>query len=187
MIRSQPSGSIVRTVPTPAMPAFAITTSIPPKRSTVPSTAAWSASRSRDVGLEPRGVAAFGGHLLEQLGLEPHEREPRSARGEPAGGLGADAARGAGDQHRLALRGLEPGAMRASLHSPGRKFCARATFGQENRPFTEADLRFPTVLLALLALAVPATAGAAPRVPSAASRSSLTARRPSSAPARRAS
>ena len=39
-----------------------------------------------------------------------------------------------------------------------------ATFGQENRPFTEADLRFPTILLALLALAVPATASAAPRV-----------------------
>ena len=46
MIRSQRSGSIVSTAPPEAMPALAMTTSIPPKRSSVPATAASSSSRT---------------------------------------------------------------------------------------------------------------------------------------------
>src|SRR3954447_11718224 len=47
MTRSKSSGSRDSTLPTVAMPALAITTSMPPKRSTVPSTARFSASVSR--------------------------------------------------------------------------------------------------------------------------------------------
>ena len=46
IVRSKASGSVVRTGPIGAMPALAMHTSIPPKRSTAPSTAAASASRS---------------------------------------------------------------------------------------------------------------------------------------------
>ena len=46
IVRSNASGSVERVIPTGAMPAFAITTSMPPKRSTVPCTARSSASVS---------------------------------------------------------------------------------------------------------------------------------------------
>ena len=46
IVRSNASGSVERTVPIGAMPAFAMQTSMPPKRSTAHSTAAASASRS---------------------------------------------------------------------------------------------------------------------------------------------
>ena len=45
-MRSKARGSIERTIPAGEMPAFAITTSMPPKRSTVPRTARSSASQS---------------------------------------------------------------------------------------------------------------------------------------------
>ena len=45
-MRSNAIGSIERVIPMGAMPALAITTSMPPKRSTVPSTARSSASVS---------------------------------------------------------------------------------------------------------------------------------------------
>ena len=44
MTRSKDSGSIVRTKPGTPMPALAKTVSMPPNASTVPSTAAFSAS-----------------------------------------------------------------------------------------------------------------------------------------------
>src|SRR5215211_8280172 len=46
MVRSKAAGSVVRTVPTGPMPALTTTASMPPKRSTVPSTARPSASQS---------------------------------------------------------------------------------------------------------------------------------------------
>jgi hypothetical protein len=46
MVRSNAIGSVERTIPIGAMPALAITTSMPPKRSTAPATAAPSASVS---------------------------------------------------------------------------------------------------------------------------------------------
>ena len=46
MMRSKAAGSIVRTNPGAAMPALAITVSMPPNASTVPATAASSASWS---------------------------------------------------------------------------------------------------------------------------------------------
>ncbi len=69
------------------MPALAIATSIPPKRSTVPATACSSAARSvtsasKNVArvAEPRGV------LLESLGLEADERDVRAPRVQALGG-----------------------------------------------------------------------------------------------------
>ena len=46
IVRSNAIGSVERIIPIGAMPAFAITTSMPPKRSTAPATAASSASVS---------------------------------------------------------------------------------------------------------------------------------------------
>jgi hypothetical protein len=58
------------------------------------------------VALEPGGVrAALRRHALELLGLEPHERDIRPARGHPPRRLGPEAAGRARDQHRLATRG----------------------------------------------------------------------------------
>ena len=71
------------------MPALAITTSMPPKRSTVPSTARSSASQSVTSHSKRRGVrAALGRHPLQLLRLEAHERHV-GARG---GGRRADSA-----------------------------------------------------------------------------------------------
>ena len=77
------------------MPAFAITASMPPKRSSVPSTADSSASRlvtsASNHAASPHSAAT----RLELFGLEPDQREARSTGRQAAGGFGADAARGA--------------------------------------------------------------------------------------------
>ena len=62
MVRSNAAGSVERTMPPGAMPAFAITTSMPPKRSTAPSTARASASvsvtsHSNQAAFEPHWAA----------------------------------------------------------------------------------------------------------------------------------
>ena len=76
--------------PTVWMPAFATATSMPPKRSTVPGDGALERLRVGHVGLEPGGaVAELRGALLEQVGLEPDERDVRALRVHPLG----DAAR----------------------------------------------------------------------------------------------
>ena len=46
--------------------------------------------------------AELGGERLQPLGLQPGEGDARAAGGERAGGLLADPARGAGDEHGLA-------------------------------------------------------------------------------------
>ena len=88
------------------IPAHANTVSIPPSASTVPSTAASSASPVGDVGLEGHGAGAVGGDRLEVA--EADERHARAAGGEAAGGLGADPVRGAGDEDGLAGEGSWP-------------------------------------------------------------------------------
>ena len=85
------------------MPAFASTTSIPPSRSTVPSTAAWTeawsvTSHANQACPRPE----LGGERLQPLGLQAREREARAAGRGDARGLRADAARGAGDEDDLA-------------------------------------------------------------------------------------
>ena len=91
-----------------AMPALATTTSSPPSASTAAATAASTSSRSVTSQRVPRRSAAAGGHLREQLGLEPGERHARAALVQALGEGGADAARRAGDQHAPAARGKEP-------------------------------------------------------------------------------
>jgi hypothetical protein len=51
-----------------------------------------------DVALEPRRVAALGRDRLEQLGLQPQQRDPRAALVQAFRRQRADAARRAGDQ-----------------------------------------------------------------------------------------
>ena len=75
-------------VPPVAIPAFAITTSMPPKRSTVPCSGALERFDVGHVALEPGGVrAALSRHALQLVGLQPHQRHIRSARGQAAGRL----------------------------------------------------------------------------------------------------
>ena len=92
MVRSNASGSIVATVPNGAMPALAITTSMPPKRSTVASTARPSASQSvTSASNQAASAPISAAHLLEQLGLETDQRHLRAALREPPRRLRADA------------------------------------------------------------------------------------------------
>ena len=99
-------------MPPVAMPAFAITTSMPPKRSTVPSHRALERLGVGHVALEP---AAFAPHCAATRSSSSGSRPtsatlaPRAA--SPARRLGPDAAGGAGDQHCLP-------ASRPVLHPP---------------------------------------------------------------------
>ena len=54
---------------------------------------------------EEQAMGEFMRDTLEQLGLQPDEREPRAASGQPAGALRAYAACRACDQDGLALKG----------------------------------------------------------------------------------
>ena len=105
-VRSTCSTDSLARAPEKAMPALAIATSIPPKRSTVPSTARSSAAEVGHVGLEAgRALAEPRRVLLEPLRLEPDERDVRAPRVQALGGAGADAACGARDEDGLpALR-----------------------------------------------------------------------------------
>ncbi len=102
IVRSNASGSIVATVPKGAIPALAITTSMPPKRSTVASTARCSASQSVT---SASNQAAFGpisaATCAQSSGSRPTSDDLRAPLPQTAGRLGADTPRGAGDQHDL--------------------------------------------------------------------------------------
>ena len=105
IVRSNAAGSVERTMPPGAMPAFAITTSMPPKRSTVPSTARSRASvsvtsHSNQAAFEPHWAATRS----SSSGSRPDQRDVRAPRGHPAGGLGPEAAGGARDEHCLSAR-----------------------------------------------------------------------------------
>ncbi len=108
-MRSTCSTGAVESVPVKAMPALAIATSMPPKRSTVAATAPSSAPMSVDVGLEPgRALAEALGVLAQPLGLEPDERDVRAACVQALGGCRADAACRARDEDRLASHVRSP-------------------------------------------------------------------------------
>src|ERR1700677_3695896 len=94
-VRSTCSTGAVASDPVNAIPALAIATSIPPKRSTATATARWSAWKS----VTSAAVAAARGEGLQALGLEPDERDVRALGVQALGGRGADPARGAGDEH----------------------------------------------------------------------------------------
>ena len=75
-------------MPAGAMPAFAITTSMAPKRSTAPSTARSSACPVGHVALERGGVgAALRRHARELVRLQSDHGHVRSRRRDTAGGL----------------------------------------------------------------------------------------------------
>jgi hypothetical protein len=81
----------------------------------------------RHVGLEPRGIAALRRDGLEQLGLQPHERQLSSARREAARGLGPDAPCGARDQH-----GLPSNRLRGAGHVRQRTARVKASGGERS-------------------------------------------------------
>ena len=58
-----------------------------------------------DVALKPRRIAALGGHLRQQLGLQARQRHPRPSGVEPSRRRGPNPACRAGDQHAPALQG----------------------------------------------------------------------------------
>ena len=62
--------------------------------------AAWSVTSASN---QACAGAELGGQRLEPLGLEPDQRHARAARRGQPGGLLADAAGGAGDEHDLAV------------------------------------------------------------------------------------
>ena len=102
MTRSKDAGSIVRTKPGTPMPALANTVSMPPNASTVPATAASSASWSVTSASKTHRARAVGGDPPQLVRAEPDERDARPARGEPARDLRADPVGSAGDEDGLA-------------------------------------------------------------------------------------
>ena len=104
MTFSNAARSTERTKPAVAMPALAMTMSIPPKCSTTPFVARLERVPAGDVGFPGAGVRADPvGDLLLLFGFEADEGDLRAARSEAFGQPGADAAGGAGDQHDLAV------------------------------------------------------------------------------------
>ena len=104
-MRSTCSTGAVASAPVNAIPALAIATSIPPKRSTVRRDRALERVEVGDVGLErrPRGRPSRAAFSSQALGLEADERDVRALGVQALGGRGADAARGAGDEHGAAV------------------------------------------------------------------------------------
>ena len=101
-IRSIASPGSSRIGPPPAIPALEMQTSMPPKRSTAPSTASWMESRSvtsasNQAASGPQSAATFS----SSSGSRPTRATFAPLRGDAPGALGADAARGAGDEDGL--------------------------------------------------------------------------------------
>ena len=134
---------MVRTKPGAPMPAFANTVSMPPNASTVPATAASSASLVGDVGVEDDRAGAVGGDAPQLVRAEPDERDARAAGGEPARDLGADPVRGAGDEDGLAgERGHDRETSRGSSRSrTTRSTASRRTGRARRRPLRVAGRR----------------------------------------------
>ena len=105
MVRSKAAGSVERTMPPGAMPAFAITTSMPAEALDRALDGARQRVRVGHVALEPGGVrAALGRDSRELLGLQADQGDVRASRSDPARGLGPESAGGTRDEHCLSAR-----------------------------------------------------------------------------------
>ena len=95
-------------MPVGATPALAITTSMPPKRSTAASTAPLECVHVGHVGLERGGLRGRTARPRARAPRAPAPRAPRSrpARGELARALRADSSRRAGDQDGPAAKSM---------------------------------------------------------------------------------
>ena len=103
IVRSNAAGSIDATVPLAAMPALAMTTSSPPKRSTAPATAAWTASKSVTSASNHQARSpSSAARRSSSSGSSPDEGDRGAERVQPPRGLQPEPAGRSGDQDDLA-------------------------------------------------------------------------------------